>query len=1013
MSSSNTVFIPFGHRCSSAALLDRCQLNSESLPFDSLVCQLSVIKDCLENDFKEFLDIQNYIEADTLTVNTIDGVVEECCREIVRVNRHYEDANKPVAGADLTDSSTYHLQLAMTHHDLSSAQDYEAFSRRIARLHKVLEQSGKKIYVYIHPIMGIHDYNGQKSDLIDIFTAFSEFMAKRCVNISGLFFILVKLNNCADEETSIRILKNDLCSIYVIYANKDFIDAGGPFSGNCEGEIKVMTDIIRQTDLLIGLKYKIYFPLFDHPESSSNEMRLTHEGLLAHPQVTLVDHPELADYLIFCQNHLVDHCPLHVQFRPIKDQYKEKTILLDYDDNPGILFDADDFRWKLYFKRSVVDRESGRVLDYAGLPVVPTAYCVVNDMCEPPAGYDNSRSIDVSCLFDDDVIDSPWLKFARGRLLKFAKRLAADHRRAMQIGTVSECGPVGRSDIAPKYKQCLYDSKIILHANPDPWEGDARLWEALASGALVFVDRMHAPIKNPLIDGQHLVFYDLTDEGMEILEQKLIRYLGDDPARQKIGMQGREFVLKHHRSINRVSEIIQELEARSLQPMLSSQVESEVDVIVSIATGYKDVDLFRKFISTLRRTGANCPVLLGISDGPEYEPVKKYLLDNGVNYFFVPPITPPNKVVNGYRFEQYRQWLRGLDFRYALMMDFRDAYFQRDPFTDVEIFMRDCDLYLMSEFQFLTVGNHPNGLNYAWVAEPFGKAAADAIADKAILNSGAIMGNRSAVMAFLDSMADVTAQQNFEFADQGTLNYLAHSGYLNHCGRIKITRAGKSLVNNCGFTEIDWLQKSRPFSADEMAQITFIPRNDQGRLKLCRDHDGWVLDDDGNISYAVHQYDRFAPEMDEFVALYSGYECPEHVFVNSGNRPYRGEKFTLSSHEGLKPNAIHWLIWKIKSLPIDKKPLLLVNASFKRGFVFAYGILNNELLFEAEFYRQKFFESAYDEQKCKLFCQKWGYQAFFVEESEIFLTSEARRNPAQTAQCFREASRQADRWITP
>ena len=818
--------------------MDRCQLRGESSPFDALVCQLNVIKDCLENDFKAFLDINNYITVNTITVNIIDGVVEECCRELVNVNRYYENANKPLAGADLTDSSTYHLQLALTHHDLSSAQDHETFTRRIRRLQDVLKQSRKKVYVYIHPIIGINDYNSQKNDLIDEFTGFSEFMAKRSSNIFGLFFILVKVKHSTTEEASIQILKNDLCSVYVIYANKGFIDAGGPFSGDCEREIKAMTDIIQQAEFSKGSMYKIYFPLFDHVESTSNEMRLTHEGLVAHPQVTLVDRPELADYLIFCQNHLVDHCPFHTQFRPIKDKYKEKTILLDYDDSPGWIFDADDFRWRLYFKRSVVDRENGRAMDYAGLPVLPTAYCVVNDICEPPAGYDNNRSIDASCLFDDDVIDSPWFKLARGRLLKFAKRLAADHRLAMQIGTVSECGPVGRSGIAPKYKQCLYDSKIILHANPDPWEGDARLWEALASGALVFVDRMHAPIKNLLIDGQHLIFYDLTDEGMEVLEQKIIRYLGDDLERQKIGMLGRKFVMQHHRSINRVTEIIRELECTIPQSASSTKIVSGIDIIVSIATGYKDIDQYRQFISTLHRTGANCPVLLGISDGPGYGPVKRCLLENAINYFIVPPITPGNKVVNGYRFEQYRHWLCNLDFRYALMIDFRDAYFQLDPFADVEKFMQGCDLYLMSEFEFLTVGNHPNGMNYAWVAEPFGTPVADEIAGKVILNSGAIMGTRNAAIAFLDTIAEVTAQQNFEFADQGTLNYLAHTGRLNHCGRIKITRAGKSLVNNCGFTEIDLLRKNRLITAEEEAQIAFIPRNEQGRLKLYRDHDG-------------------------------------------------------------------------------------------------------------------------------------------------------------------------------
>jgi len=249
--------------------------------------------------------------------------------------------------------------------------------------------------------------------------------------------------------------------------------------------------------------------------------------------------------------------------------------MLDYDDNPDMIYDADDFRWKLYFKRSCVDRQKKQAMNYAGLPVLPTAYSVVDDMVALPEELENSRNIAVSCLFDDSVIDSPWFRLARGRLLKFAKKLAADHLLPMQIGTVSECGPVGRSEINQKYRECLFNSKIILHANPDPWEGDSRTWEAISSGALVFVDRMYAPIKNPLIDGVHVVFYDLTDEGLTVLEQKIIYYLNNDSERKIIGMQGREFALAHHRSIDRVSEIIDNLEPDGLHRALSKKATGE------------------------------------------------------------------------------------------------------------------------------------------------------------------------------------------------------------------------------------------------------------------------------------------------------------------------------------------------------------------------------------------------------------------------------------------------------
>jgi hypothetical protein len=319
-------------------------------------------------------------------------------------------------------------------------------------------------------------------------------------------------------------------------------------------------------------QYKIYFPLFDHVDARSNEVRLTHEGLLAHPRVCLVDDPEAADYLIFCQNHLVGHCPFHTQFRPIKDQYKHKTIMLDYDDSPHMIYDADDFRWKLYFKRSCVDRETNRVVDYGDLPILPTAYCVANDMVEPPEGYGETRTISISCLFEDAISDNWVFRRARGKLLKFAKALAAKYDFPMQIGTVSEPGPVGRSAINERYKQCLFASKIILHANPDPWEGDARTWEAVSSGALVFIDRMCQPIPHPLVDGEHVIFYDLTDEGMETLEEKILYYLSHDEERERIGRQGREFALSHHRSIHRVNEIIDALETREADAQEMEQI---------------------------------------------------------------------------------------------------------------------------------------------------------------------------------------------------------------------------------------------------------------------------------------------------------------------------------------------------------------------------------------------------------------------------------------------------------
>ena len=509
-------------------MLDRSGLAAESFPFDGVISKLRVVQDCLENGFREFLDARNYLKAETTTVNVIDGVVETILAESPSVNRHYEDASRGTAGEDLTGTSTYHLQLALTHHDMSCSEDHQDLSRRSHRLLDVLKQPRKKVFFYIHPIMGVADYQSQKSALLEEFTWFSRFVARRSVNVSGLFFIVVKSQAATPPQQSVLVLKDDYCSVYEIHANRHFVDANAPFAGDCERELETMTNIVRKEEFSKPARYRVYFPLFDDEEAASNEVRLIHEGLLAHPQVTLVDAPEAADLVIFCQNHLLDSHPFHVRFRAIKDKYKQKTIMLDYGDDAWSLIDEDDFRWRLYYKRSCVDRANGRALTYGDdLPVRTAAYCVLDAMCEPPTTSGPVRSIDIACLFEDGVIDSPHFALARGRLLKMARRLARSHPElSVQLGTVSECGPVGRSRVAPEYKHCLYDSKIVLHANPDHWEGDSRLWEALASGALVFVDRMHAPLKQPLVDGEHLIFYDLTDAGMALLAEQVLQLPG-------------------------------------------------------------------------------------------------------------------------------------------------------------------------------------------------------------------------------------------------------------------------------------------------------------------------------------------------------------------------------------------------------------------------------------------------------------------------------------------------------
>ena len=51
-------YCSLGHGCHSANILKRLGLKKESYPFDWLNSRTSIVKDCIEDNFKKFLDKQ-------------------------------------------------------------------------------------------------------------------------------------------------------------------------------------------------------------------------------------------------------------------------------------------------------------------------------------------------------------------------------------------------------------------------------------------------------------------------------------------------------------------------------------------------------------------------------------------------------------------------------------------------------------------------------------------------------------------------------------------------------------------------------------------------------------------------------------------------------------------------------------------------------------------------------------------------------------------------------------------
>lgn len=229
--------ISFGSRCSSSDLIKLLNLKTESYPFDWLVSKLDVIKDCIETNFINFLDLNNYVVTTTETFNMTDCIKTHICNEGSHVNTYYEKYYK-------NNISTYDYKLLINHKYLNDNNNFEYYKRCINRLYDLFNSDVKKYYIYFHHIMGLNDYENNKENIFNEFDNFSEYIITKTKNIFGLYFILIKHNHKQNIK-SYKIKETSYYKIFIIYCNDDFIDAGRPFYGNCKIEEEEILSILR------------------------------------------------------------------------------------------------------------------------------------------------------------------------------------------------------------------------------------------------------------------------------------------------------------------------------------------------------------------------------------------------------------------------------------------------------------------------------------------------------------------------------------------------------------------------------------------------------------------------------------------------------------------------------------------------------------------------------------------------------------------------------------------------
>ena len=142
--------------------------------------------------------------------------------------------------------------------------------------------------------------------------------------------------------------------------------------------------------------------------------------------------------------------------------------------------------------------------------------------------------------------------FWRRDVSNFVKRVGKSSKYTTLVDVIAndEEGMV-LGNIQLKYIKTLLHCKLVVIAQRDEWEDHYRLYESLASGALVLMDSMLAPPEG-LRNKTNVLIYD----SLESLE-RLIHYgLERDSRRQSIAKRGMQLALGRYRSWHRVEQLL-------------------------------------------------------------------------------------------------------------------------------------------------------------------------------------------------------------------------------------------------------------------------------------------------------------------------------------------------------------------------------------------------------------------------------------------------------------------------
>lgn len=218
---------------------------------------------------------------------------------------------------------------------------------------------------------------------------------------------------------------------------------------------------------------------------------------------------------------------------------------------------GESLRWYfMFFKRSFVSRRDGNFLSFAHLDkpdVYPLTYAVTDTYL--PQTFRRQRDLEIVCTLRGSKGMSTRLRVTDW-LTEYVSLRGIDSSKTV-IGQINKGS---RNSVSKAYFEQMYSSKIVVTVNPANWEGDFRLWEALASGALVFCDPLFVPHAHPLLDGVHVVHFDNSNK--TTLFQRLDYYRSNPAEAERVRIAGYLHAMKFHRTVNLIDYVLRSADVK-------------------------------------------------------------------------------------------------------------------------------------------------------------------------------------------------------------------------------------------------------------------------------------------------------------------------------------------------------------------------------------------------------------------------------------------------------------------